>query len=500
MNINVGNAEILQIVDAVSREKGISREQLICALEQAVQAAGKKKYGYEHNIKAEISQKTGEIKLFRVLDVVAEPENYLTQIGFADAQDKKLDVQIGDQIYELLPPIDLGRVAAQAAKKAIIQHVGDAERQKQYEDFKDRKGDIINGTVKRIEFGNLIIDLGGRAEAILKKDEFIKGEHFKINDRVKAYVQDVREERRGPQIFLSRTDNNMVVELFKMEVPEIYDGIIEIKAIARDPGSKTKIAIFAVDSSVDPVGSCVGMRGNRVKAVSNELCGEKIDIVLWNKNVAQFVINAMAPAEISKIVIDESKHKVDVVVDKEQLSIAIGKRGQNVRLAAKLTGWHIDLMTDEEESKRRGEEFASTTKLFMDALNVEEVIAQLLSVEGFTSLDQIAAVDDSMLEAIEGFDHALAAEVKARAVKYVSDQNDGIIEKLEQLGVDQELLDILPLSPEYILKLAEYGIKTIEDLGELTLVEFHELVPNSAMSDNEIGELINTAKGVQRPS
>lgn len=494
MNTNASNSEILQIVEAVSREKGVTKDQLIDALEQAVQVAGKKKYGQEHNIKAEINKKTGEIQLFRVLDVVEEPEDLLTQISFDDAKEKKLDVQIGDQIYELLPPIDLGRVAAQTAKKVIIQCVGDAERQKQYEDFKDKKGEILNGTVKRIEFGSIIVDLGGRAEAIIKKEELIRGENFKINDRIKAYVQDVKRERKGPQIFLSRTDNNMIVKLFEMEVPEIYDGIIEIKGVARDPGSKTKIAIFAVDSSVDPVGSCVGIRGSRVKAVSNELCGEKIDIVLWNKTVSQFVINAMAPAEISKIVIDEVKHKVDVIVAKDQLSIAIGRRGQNVRLASKLTGWNIDLMTEEDESKRRSEEFSSTTKLFMELLNVEEVIAQLLSVEGFTTLDQIAETDDDVLQSIEGFDENLAYEVKSRAIKYVSAKNEQIIEKLEQLGVEQELIDILPVSPENILKLAEYGIKTIEDLGELTLREFNELIPNSGISDSDIEELIRNAK------
>jgi N utilization substance protein A len=491
---NTGNAEILQIVEAVSREKGIPKEDLISAMESAIQVAGRKKYGHEHNIKAEISRKSGDIKLFRVLSVVDHVENYLNQISLSDALERKPDIKIGDEIYDMLPPIDLGRVAAQTAKQVITQRMTEVERQKQYEDFKDRKGEILNGIVKRIEFGNIIVDFG-RTEAIIKKDQLIKGETFKVNDRIKAYVQDVRPEPKGPQIFLSRTDDLMVAKLFELEVPEIYQNIIEIKSIARDPGSKAKIAVFAADTSIDPIGSCVGIRGNRVRAITSELGGEKIDIVLWSKNVAQFVINAMAPAEISKVVIDEDKGKVEIVVPNEQLSIAIGRKGQNVRLASKLTGWNIDVMTEEQESKRRTDEFCSATQLFMEALDVEELIAQLLSVEGFVTIDQILSVDTSTLASIEGFDEELAAELKERAANYINSQNEIIIKKLEALGVEQELIDVLDLQPDIILTLAEYGIKTIEDLGVMSVAEFKKLVPDINATDEDIGLLIQTASG-----
>lgn len=490
---NVGNAEILQIVEAVSREKGISRDSLITAMEQAVQVAGRRKYGHEHNIKAEISRKNGEIKLFRVLEVVEEPENYFTQISLEEAKEKVLDAKIGDEIYDPLPPIDLGRVAAQTAKQVIVQRVSEAEREKQYHDFKDRKGEVLNGTVKRLEFGNIIVDLG-RAEAIIKKDQLIRGENFKINDRVKAFVQDVRLESKGPQIFLSRTDDRMLAKLFELEVPEIYDGIITIKAIARDPGSKAKIAVFAPDSSIDAVGSCVGIRGNRVRSVTSELGGEKIDVILWSKNIAQFVVNAMSPAQISKIVIDEDKGRVEIVVPNDQLSIAIGRRGQNVRLASKLTGWNIDVMTEEQESKRRNDEFNNMTELFMDALDVEEVIAQLLSVEGFTTIEQVASAEVKSLASIEGFEEELASEIKNRAINFINIKNEQIVEKLEKLGVEQELIDVLDLQPDHILALAEYGIKTIEDLGEMSVGEFKSLVPNSHLSDEDIELLIKTSR------
>ncbi|MDR0329538.1 MAG: transcription termination factor NusA, partial [Rickettsia sp.] len=393
-----------------------------------------------------------------------------------------------------LPPIDLGRVAAQAAKQIIIQRVGEAEREKQYEDFKDKKGEILNGTVKRVEFNNIIVDLGGRAEAMIKKEQLIRGESFKVNDRIKAYVQDVRLSSKGPQIFLSRTDNQMLIKLFELEIPEIYDNIIELRAIARDPGSKAKVAVFASDSSVDPIGSCVGIRGNRIKAITNELNGEKIDVILWSKNIAQFIMNALAPAEIAKIVIDEDKNIVDVVVSQDNLSLTIGRRGQNVRLASKLTGWNINVMTEDQESKRRNDEFCSATELFMETLDVEEVIAQLLSAQGFTSLEQLASSKIETLMNIEGFEEELATEIRERAINYVNAKNEKIIIKLEALGVEQELIDVLDLQPEFILKLAEYGVKTIEDLGELTVNEFKSLVPNSNMVDDDIELLIRTAR------
>lgn len=492
--INIGNIEILQIIDSVAREKNLPKEALLSAMEQAVQIAGRRKYGNEHNIKAEIDRKNGNINLFRILDVVDDVENYFTQISLKDAVEKKADAKIGDELYEFLPPIDLGRVAAQAAKQIIIQRVGEVEREKQYEDFKDKKGEILNGTVKRVEFNNIIVDLGGRAEAMIKKEQLIRGESFKVNDRIKAYVQDVRLSSKGPQIFLSRTDDQMLIKLFELEIPEIYDNIIELRAIARDPGSKAKVAVFASDSSVDPIGSCVGIRGNRIKAITNEINGEKIDVILWSKNIAQFIMNALAPAEIAKIVIDEDKNIVDVVVSQDNLSFAIGRRGQNVRLASKLTGWNINVMTEDQESKRRNDEFCSATELFMETLDVEEVIAQLLSAQSFTSLEQLASSKIETLMNIEGFEEELATEIRERAINYVNAKNEKIIIKLEALGVEQELIDVLDLQPEFILKLAEYGVKTIEDLGELTVNEFKSLAPNSNMVDDDIELLIHTAR------
>ncbi len=491
---NIGKAEILQIVDAVSRERGVSKAKLIEAMEQAVQIAGRKKYGLEQNISAQIDQNTGKISLFRVRTIVDKVENTFQEISLEDAILIRPEAQKGEEILEPLPPIDLGRVAAQTAKQVIVQKVGEIERESQYEDYKDRKGDILNGTVKRIEFGNIIVDVG-RAEALLKKTQQIRGEMFKVGDRVKAYVQDVKREQKGPQIFLSRTDDEFLRKLFEMEVPEVYDNIIEIKSIAREPGSKAKVAVFATDISVDPVGSCVGVRGSRVRSITNELSGEKIDVINWDKNVAQFVINAMTPATISKIVFDEDKGRVEAIVPDDQLSLAIGRRGQNVRLASKMTGWTIDVMTEEQESKRRGEEFASTTELFISKLGVDEVTAQLLSAEGYTSLEQIAYADNAALTSIEGFSNKeLVEELQNRAITYFEKQNEEIIEGLEKLGVEQELLDSLDLPPEYILKLAEFGVKTIEDLGEVTISEFRQIVPANVVSSEEIEALISFAK------
>lgn len=495
--LNVGNAEILQIADAVAREKSISRDIIISAMEQAIQTAGRKKYGLDHNIKAEINKKTGEVKLYRLFEVVENVEDFFTQISLQDAKEKDPEVVIGSFVSELLPPIDLGRVAAQIAKQVIVQKVRDAEREKQYEDFKDRVGEILSGVVKRVEFGNVIVDLG-RAEAIMTREYSIKGEVFKVGDRIKAYVEDVIKETKGPQIILSRTNDNMLAKLFELEVPEIYEGTIEIIAIARDPGSKAKIAVFSRDTSVDPVGSCVGMRGNRVKAITSELAGERIDVIMWHKDVAQFIINSLAPAEISKVIMDEEKNRVEVILPTEQLSIAIGRRGQNVRLASKLTGWNIDVMTDDQASKRRADEFNSASEIFMAALDVEEVIAQLLVVEGFTRLEHIAAADISAIASIEGFDNELASELQSRALTYINKQNEEIITQLEELGVQQDLVDLLSdVEPKYLLSLAEYGIKTIEDIGELTVQEFKSLVPNSRMSDSDIASMIKNSSTYQ---
>ncbi|MDA9163507.1 transcription termination factor NusA [Rickettsiaceae bacterium] len=491
---NVAKAEILQIVDAVSRERGVSKASLIDAMEQAVQIAGRKKYGLEQDIRAHIDPNTGKITLSRARQVVEKVENTFQQIILEDAMLIDPETELGAEVLELLPPIDLGRVAAQTAKQVIVQKVGEVERARQYEDYKDRKGDILNGTVKRVEFGNIIVDVGGRAEAMLRRNQQIRGEMFQVGDRIKAYVQDVRLEPKGPQIFLSRAHDEFLRKLFEMEVPEIYDGVIEIKAIAREPGSKAKMAVTATDVSIDPVGSCVGVRGSRVRSITNELSGEKIDVINWDSNVAQFVINAMTPAEITKIVFDESRNRVETIVPDDQLSMAIGRRGQNVRLATKITGWGIDVMTEEQESKRRSEEFANTTELFVEKLVLDEVVAQLLSSEGYNSLDQIASADDSALAAIEGFNEELVEELKNRAITYIEQQNEKIIEGLENLGVEQEILDTLDLPAEYILKLAEYGVKTIEDLGEVTVSEFRSIVPENVISRENIEALINFAK------
>ena len=490
---NVGNAEILQIVDSVSRERGIPKNSLIDAMEQAIQIAARKKYGMEQNISAQIDPNTGKISLYRIRTVAEKVEDSFLDIDLEDAMAIKPDAKIGDEIQEVLPPIDLGRVAAQTAKQVIVQKVGEVERARQYEDYKDRKGDILNGTVKRIEFGNIIADVG-RAEAILLRNQQIRGEDFQVGSRIKAYVQDVRSEPKGPQIFLSRVDDNFLRKLFEMEVPEIYDNIIEIKAIAREPGSKAKIAVSASDVSIDPVGSCVGVRGSRVRAITTELAGEKIDVINWDKNVAQFVINAMTPAEITKIVFDEARGSVEAVVPNDQLSMAIGRRGQNVRLASKITGWRIDVMSEEQESTRRGEEFTSTTLLFTEHLKIDEVLAQLLAAEGYNSLEQIAYTADADLLEIEGFTQELVDELKNHAITYMEQQTEQVISSLEQLGVEQELLDMLDLSAEYILKLAEFGIKTLEDLADVTVSELREVLPESVISDAEIEGLISFAK------
>jgi N utilization substance protein A len=491
--LNVANIEILQIIDAVAKEKNISKDTLINAMEQAIAAAGRKKYGNEHNIQSEINKKTGEIILFRIINVTSNVENSFTEISLKDALLKDHTIKIGDEIRELLPSIELGRVAAQTTKQVITQKMLEIDREKQYNDYKSKKYDLVNGTVKRIELGDIFVDLG-RTEAILKKNQIIKGEYFKINDRIKAFVQDVKLQSKGPQIFLSRTDDKMLTKLFELEVPEIYDNIIEIKAVARDPGSKAKIAVFAADISVDAVGSCVGIKASRVKAITDELCGEKIDIVLWSNNLAQFVVNALAPAEIIKIIIDENKRKVDAIVSPNFLSMAIGRKGQNVRLASKLTGWNIDVLTEDQESKRRTTEFKNSTSLFMKHLDVEEMIGQLLSSEGFTTIEQLTEASVETLSNIEGFDMEIAEELKDRAMEYVKSNDDLIISKLEGLGVEQELIDILNLPANSILKLAEYGIKTIEDLGEVKISEFKKLLPSSNLTDEEIELLINSAK------
>ncbi len=491
--MSFGNSEILQVADAVAREKGINRESVIQAMEDAIQVAGKRKYGNKHNIKADIDAKTGEVKLSRLFTVVDIVENSYIEISLADAKAQDSNIKLGEFICEALPPIDLGRVAAQSAKQIIIQKVRDAERDRQYELFKDRVGEIMNGVVKRIEFGDVIIDIG-RDESVLRKDQVIRGEIFRPNDKVRVYVEDVRRVTKGPQIFLSRTHDQFLAKLFTQEVPEIYDGVIQIKSVAREPGSRAKIAVYSADSSIDPIGSCVGVRGSRVQAIVNELQGEKIDIIAWSDNPATFLVNALTPAEVSKVVIDEEKRRIEVVVPTEQLSLAIGRKGQNVRLASKLTGWHVDILTDEEESKRRNEEFTGLTELFTVGLGVEEMLAQLLAAEGFTSIEEIAYIEEDELASIESFDIELAKSLKSRAQNYLDSKNKEFEIKIKALGIEQELMDILDFSNDQIIKLAEYGIKSIEDLAEIKVKEFIEILPNSNMTYEQIYALIESAK------
>src|ERR671927_245199 len=414
--------ELLQVADTVARDKGIDKDEVLEAMEQAIQKAGRSKYGQEYDIRAEIDRRNGEIRLLRFREVAATVENEATQIPLAAAQRLNPEAEIGDFITDPLPPIDFGRIAAQTAKQVIVQKVRDAERARQYNEYKDRVGEIVNGLAKRVEFGNVVVDLG-RAEAILRRDELLPRESFRQGERVRAYIYDVRQEPRGPQIFLSRTHPQFMAKLFAQEVPEIYDGIIEIRAVARDPGSRAKIAVVSNDSGIDPVGACVGMRGSRVQAVVAELQGEKIDIIPWSPDPATFVVNALAPAEVAKVVMDEEQRRIEVVVPDDQLSLAIGRRGQNVRLASQLTGWDIDILTEAEESERRQKEFAERTQRFMTALDVDEILAQLLASEGFASVEDIAFVPVEELSEIEGFDMDVATELQDRARHFLEQQN-----------------------------------------------------------------------------
>ncbi len=473
-----GNTEILQIADAVAREKGIGREQVIEALENAVQVAGRRKYGHEHNIRAEIDRKSGEIRLYRVIGVVETVENENTQVTLAEAKRRDKSLEIGDEIRDRLPPIDIGRISAQTAKQVIVQKVRDAERDKQYEEYKDRIGEIISGSVKRVEYNNVTVDFG-RTEAFLRRDELIPRETFRQGDRIRAYVYDVRREKTGPQIFLTRTRSEFLAKLFAAEVPEIYDGIIEIKAVARDPGSRAKIAVYSHDHNVNPVLSCVGVRGARVQAVVSELQGEKIDIIEWSPDPATFVVNALSSAEVSKVVIDEAKQRIEVVVPDDQLSLAIGRRGQNVRLASQLVGWNIDILTEEVESNRRAEEFNSLSKLFIDALNVEEVIAHLLVTEGFTT--------------IEGFDEGVANELRTRAREYLESKKKTEEEKLRTLGMEDKLL-ALGLPNDVLLNLGENQVLTLDSFADLSKDEFLDNVPDSRLSHEEIESMIMKAR------
>ncbi|HGG06210.1 MAG TPA: transcription termination/antitermination protein NusA [Aliiroseovarius sp.] len=458
--------ELLQTAAAVAREKMIDPELVIEAMEESLARAAKSRYGAEMDIRVAIDRKTGRATFTRVRTVVeeAELENYQAEMTVEQAKQYLDDPKVGDTFVEEVPPVEMGRIAAQSAKQVILQKVREAERDRQYEEFKDRAGTIINGQVKREEYGNVIVDVGV-GEAVLRRNEKIGRESYRPNDRIRAYVKDVRREQRGPQIFLSRTAPEFMAELFKMEVPEIYDGIIEIKAVARDPGSRAKIAVISYDNSIDPVGACVGMRGSRVQAVVNELQGEKIDIIPWNEDFPTFLVNALQPAEVSKVVFDEDADRIEVVVPDEQLSLAIGRRGQNVRLASQLTGLDIDILTEEEESKRRQAEFAVRTQLFMDTLDLDEYFAQLLVAEGFSTLEEVAYVELDELLGIEGVDDATGEELQARARDYLEAQNKKALDHARELGVEDSLVNFEGLTPQMIEALAEDGIKTLEDFA-----------------------------------
>jgi len=458
--------ELLQTAEAVAREKQIDPSLVVEAMEESLARAAKSRYGAEMDIRVSIDRKTGRATFTRVRTVVEEEEleNYQAEFTVEQAKQYMDAPEIGQEFIEEVPPVEMGRIAAQSAKQVILQKVREAERDKQYEDFKDRAGTIINAQVKREEYGNVIVDVG-TGEAILRRNEKIGRESYRPNDRIRCFIKDVRREQRGPQIFLSRTAPEFMAELFKMEVPEIYEGVIEIKAVARDPGSRAKIAVISYDGSIDPVGACVGMRGSRVQAVVNELQGEKIDIIPWNEDMPTFLVNALQPAEVSKVVFDEDAERIEVVVPEEQLSLAIGRRGQNVRLASQLTGLDIDILTEEEESKRRQAEFEVRTKLFMDTLDLDEFFAQLLVSEGFTNLEEVAYVEVDELLVIDGVDEATASELQARARDVIDAQNAKALENARALGVEDSLVEFEGLTPQMIEALANDGVKTLEDFA-----------------------------------
>ena len=483
--------EMLAVADAVAREKGIEREEVITAMEQAIQKAGRNKYGPEHDIRAIIDRDGGHISLARHREVVEEVEDENTQLTVDQAQAEKTDAKVGDFLIDELPPIDFGRIAAQTAKQVIVQRVRDAERERQFEEYKDRMGEVVNGLVKRVEYGNVTVDLG-RAEGVMRRDEALPRENHRPGDRIRAYIYDVRREPRGPQIFLTRTRPELMKALFAQEVPEIYDGIIEIRAAARDPGSRAKIAVISRDASIDPVGACVGMRGSRVQAVVGELQGEKIDIIPWSDDPATFVVNALAPAEVTKVVLDEDANKIEVVVPDEQLSLAIGRRGQNVRLASMLSGWDIDILTEEEESQRRQDEFNTRSALFIEAFDVEDVIAHLLVTEGFATIEEVAFVPMEDLTSIEGFDDDIGEELQARARNWLEERDAKLDVERKKLGVEDAMLNVSGVTLEKSVRLGTHGVNTVEDLAGLMPDEYRFIFMDIE-TDVKLDDLFNMA-------
>ena len=493
---NMPRPEIVAVADTVAREKNIDRDDVFVAMEVAIQKAGRTKYGFEHDIRVKIDRKTGAITLSRYREVVANDaiiENEAAQILLKDAKAYDKNLKVGDFIIDPLPPIDFGRIAAQTAKQVIMQKVREAERNKQFEEYKEKVGTIINGTVKRVEFGNIILDIG-KAEAVLRHDEIIPREKFKNGDRVRAYVLDVRREVKGPQIFLSRTCPEFMAKLFTQEVPEIYDGIVQIMGVARDPGSKAKIAVRANDKTIDPVGACVGLRGIRVQAVVSELQGEKIDIVPYSEDKAQYIVSALAPAEVTKVVLDEENNRIEAVVSDDQFSLAIGRRGQNVKLASQLLGANIDVLTEEQEQERRSNENKVRTQRFMEALDVDDMIAHLLVAEGFSTIDEIAMVSLNELSEIEGFDEDVATELQNRAKEFVAKRNKEFAAKSKSLKIDDSLKTVQGLDQDMIITLAEKGVKNIDDLGDLAADELIDMLGENVISETEANEIIMSAR------
>ena len=464
--ISANKLEILQIANAVAAEKSIDKRIVLEAMEEAIQKAARSRYGLEHDIRAEINPDSGETRLWRVQTIVETVENPVTQLTLEEAKKMDSDAEIGNEFREELPPFEFGRVAAQTAKQVITGKVREAERQRQYNDFKDRVGEIINGTVKRVEYGHVIVDLG-KAEGVIRRNDGIPRENFNTGDRVRSYLYKVSAEAKGPQIFLSRAHPSFMIALFAQEVPEVYEGVIEIKACARDPGSRAKIGVFSHDNSIDPVGACVGMRGARVQAVVSELGGEKIDIIPWSGDDATFIVNALQPAEVSKVVIDEEEGRVEVVVEESQFPLAIGRRGQNVRLASQLTGWQIDLMTETADSERRQRDFKERTDLFQKALDADETLAQLLASEGFETVEEIAYVEIEQLASIEGFDEEVASELQERAREYLERLTAELVAKRKELGVTDEVADMEGVTPVMAVKFGENAVLTIDDIAGL---------------------------------
>ncbi len=485
--------ELIQMADALAREKDITKNDVLEAMEQGISKAGRSKYGPEYDIRTQIDPNTGAIKMARYLTVVEDVEDEFTQISLPDAQRKDKSLKVGDEIIDMLPPMDFGRIAAQTAKQVITQKVREAERMRQYNEMKDKKGEIVNGIVKRVETGSLILEIG-RVEAVLRRDELIPRETYRIGDRLRAYVLDVRPEMKGPQVFLSRSHPQFLAKLFTAEVPEIYDGTIEIKSVSRDPGSRAKIAVWSKDNTLDARGACIGMRGVRVQAIVQELQGEKIDVVQWSSDPATFIVNALAPNEVLKIVIDEESRNVEVVLSEEQLSLAIGRRGQNIKLVSQLTGWHIDMMNEAQESEHRVNETKERVELFMRALDIDDMMAHLLIQEGFSKVEDIAYIALDELAGIEGFDEALAEELQNRAKAYLIVQQDTMEKKVKELDINSDLEGFEGLTLEMLVKLGEKGVKTLDDLADLAGDELVEILGADMMSEDDANAIIMKAR------